>query len=244
MSSTVTEAEVVDAIQPYSMHVCRFTILFSKYSLIFVQVSARYLDLTKKKLELTRLPREAPPPNNEKWRYGTPKSFLEPLIDFWYVLSHHLIVLKSADDHIRLEQYDWRAQETSLNIRLPQYRTTITLSNSSPSDETTNSFRIHFVHKRCQNRSAIPLLVCHGWPGSFTEVSKIIDALTEPDFTALPPGAKVPLGFHVVAPSIPGFGFSDASNEEGFGLEETAQVFNALMKQLGYDQYIAHGSEW
>ncbi|KAF2095862.1 alpha/beta-hydrolase, partial [Rhizodiscina lignyota] len=208
MSNNGSEGDVVDAIQPYSMH-----------------VSARYLDLTKRKLQLTRLPREPSLPEHDHWRYGTPKTILEPLIDFW------------------LEQYDWRTQEATLNNRLPQFRTTIALPNRNADEETTRSFRIHFVHKRCQNRNAIPLLFCHGWPGSFLEVCKIIDALTEPDFAALPPGARVPVGFHVVVPSIPGFGFSDASVDDGFGLEETAAVFDALMRQLGYDQYVAHGSE-
>lgn len=144
-----------------------------------------------------------------------------------------------------MEQYDWRAQEVTLNNRLPQFRTTITLPGPNSDDSAKRPFRVHFVHKRCQiQNGAIPLLFCHGWPGSFLEVCKIIDALTEPDFLALPPGARLPLAFHVVVPSIPGFGFSDACNDYGFGLEETAEVFDALMKQLGYNQYVAHGSEW
>ena len=126
---------------------------------------------------------------------------------------------------------------------MPQFRASVILDRTSDGD-TKYSYRIHFVHKRCQNRNAIPLLFCHGWPGSFLEVGKVIDALTDPDFSALPPGARVPLGFHVVVPSIPGFGFSDASDDETFGLEETASAFDALMRMLGYEQYVAHGWEW
>jgi pimeloyl-ACP methyl ester carboxylesterase len=162
-----------------------------------------------------------------KWAYGTPKKVLEPLIDFW------------------LEHYDWRAQETILNQVLPQFRTTVSPPNSEP-------LRVHFVHKRSTNENAIPLLFCHGWPGSFLEVSKIISVLTEAPSTdsGTAPGpdlsgaAAGQIAFHVVAPSIPGFGFSDASTDGNFGLRATSDVFDALMKQLGYSEYVAHGSDW
>ncbi|MBE7181643.1 MAG: alpha/beta fold hydrolase, partial [Terriglobus roseus] len=108
--------------------------------------------------------------------------------------------------------------------------------------------RLHFVHKRSEAENAIPLLFCHGWPGSFIEVSKVIDALSEPGVTAESgagvPGADAPPAFHVVVPSIPGFGFSDASPDSGFGLAATADCFDALMRQLGYGHYVAHGSGW
>lgn len=103
--------------------------------------------------------------------------------------------------------------------------------------------RIHFVHKPSSHRHAIPLLFCHTWPSSFIEVQKIIDALTDPQ--SLPSfGDGAQQAFHVVAPSIPGFGFSDASSSETFGLEETAEAFSRLMKRLGYDRYVAHGTGW
>jgi pimeloyl-ACP methyl ester carboxylesterase len=165
---------------------------------------------------------------------------LEPLVDYW------------------LEHYDWRSQETVFNRELPQFRTTITLAGKDPT-------RVHFVHRRSNNPKAVPLLFCHGWPGSILEVSKLIALLTEAPLPAVDSGVEsgdaggapptslpVPpptaytdqLSFHVVVPSIPGFGFSDASVEETFGLRGTADLFDALMKQLGYDEYVAHGADW
>jgi pimeloyl-ACP methyl ester carboxylesterase len=85
--------------------------------------------------------------------------------------------------------------------------------------------------------------MCHTWPSSFIEVQRIIDALTDP---VSPPGCEGEgvQAFHVVAPSIPGFGFSDAGIEEGFGLEGTAGVFEALMGRLGYEGFVCHGVGW
>jgi pimeloyl-ACP methyl ester carboxylesterase len=103
--------------------------------------------------------------------------------------------------------------------------------------------RIHFVHKQSKHANAIPLLVCHSWPSSFIEVQKMIDALTDP--YSLPSfGEGAQQAFHVVAPSIPGFGFSDASPESKFGVGETAYLFDQLMKTLGYGRYVTHGAGW
>ena len=99
------------------------------------------------------------------------------------------------------------------------------------------------MHKRSKHKNALPLLFCHAWPASFIEVQKIIDSLTDPH--SLPSfGAGAQQAFHVVAPSVPGFGFSDASSLETFGLAETAFVFDKLMQRLGYDQYVAQGTGW
>ena len=100
------------------------------------------------------------------------------------------------------------------------------------------------MHKRSKHANAIPLLICHSWPSSFIEVQRVIDSLTDP--AALPSfGIGAQQAFHVVAPSIPGFGFSDASSEVGFGLEGTAGVFDGLMARLGYGGgYVAHGTGW
>ncbi|KAI9822630.1 MAG: hypothetical protein M1827_000349 [Pycnora praestabilis] len=204
MATSVDDGSDPEAIVPYNMH-----------------VSARYLGLTKNKLELTRLPHEILLPKEREWEYGTPKSVLEPLVDFW------------------LERYDWRAQETLINEHLPQFRTTINAENHPP-------LRIHFVHKRSPHPSAIPLLFCHGWPGSVLEVSKIIDPLTNPQETpreGMSAGREVQ-AFHVVAPSIPGFGFSDASTNDGMGLRATAGVYDTLMQRLGYPHYVAQGGDW
>ncbi|PSN74417.1 alpha/beta-hydrolase [Corynespora cassiicola Philippines] len=197
--------EQLDTVQPYSMH-----------------VSSRYLELTNKKLQLTRLPREIELPEHQKWVQGTPKSVLEPLLDYW------------------LEHYDWRTQEALFNSTLPQYRTTITLP-STLGTSTLQSLRVHFIHKRSKDKNAIPLLFCHSWPSSFIEVQKIIDALVDPH--TLPSfGTGAHQAFHLVVPSIPGFGFSDASLDDGFGLRDTAKLFHELMIRLGYEYYVCHGS--
>ncbi|KAH3959750.1 hypothetical protein HBH98_103660 [Parastagonospora nodorum] len=189
-----------------------------------MHVSLRYLELTKKKLELTRLPRELELPGHRTWEHGTPKAVLEPLLDFW------------------LEGYDWRAAETQFNTSLPQFRTSVTIL-SATDKSATHSLRIHFVHKRSKHTNAIPLLVCHSWPSSFIEVQRIIDALTDPQ-SQPGCGEGAQQAFHVIAPSIPGFGFSDASSSLDFGLKETASMFDGLMKRLGYEYYVAHGVGW
>jgi pimeloyl-ACP methyl ester carboxylesterase len=143
----------------------------------------------------------------------------------------------------RLESYDWRAAESRFNSTLPQFRTTITtVSRVNP--EVTQSLRVHFVHKRSKHPNAVPLLLSHTWPSSFIEVQRIIDTLTEPRHVPGHGGATPPQAFHVVAPSIPGFGFSDASMEEGFGLDGTSEVFQKLMERLGYKEFVAHGTGW
>lgn len=102
---------------------------------------------------------------------------------------------------------------------------------------TTISVPLHFVHNRSPRDDAIPLLFLHGWPGSFLEVSHIIDQLTSPPNTSLP-------AFHVIAPSIPGFGFSPAPQQTGFGPVRAAQTFHALMQQLGYSKYVMQGGDF
>lgn len=100
----------------------------------------------------------------------------------------------------------------------------------------TRPVPLHFFHHRSPRADAIPLLFIHGWPGSFLEVQKLIDPLTNP-----PAGAPA---FHVIAPDIPGFGFSPAPTAPGFGLIEAAAVFNALMHQLGYTRYVVQGGDF
>ncbi|KAK3698656.1 hypothetical protein LTR37_016885 [Vermiconidia calcicola] len=130
-----------------------------------------------------------------------------------------------------MEKYEWRAQETFYNDTLPQFRIAI------------NGTRLHFVHKRSQSPAAIPLLFVHGWPESFIAVSKVIDALSNPIATP-PRGDENVQSFHVVAPSIPGFGFSDPVAETANNMQATADIFNEMMADLGYHQYICHGTEW
>ena len=134
---------------------------------------------------------------------------------------------------VRLGQYDWRQRERLFNDRLPQYRTVVSASSPHP------PLRLHFVHKRSASTSAnvIPLLYCHSWPGGIIEVVQIIDLLT----TASTDGET---SFHVVIPSIPGCGFSEADHRDRSGTKGVAEIFDRLMQRLGYRHYVAHGTGW
>jgi pimeloyl-ACP methyl ester carboxylesterase len=125
------------------------------------------------------------------------------------------------------ETYDWRATETRLNA-LPQYRTAI------------DGLGIHFVHVRSQHTDALPLIITHGWPGSIIEFLKVIGPLTDP--TAH--GAAAGDAFHIVCPSLPGYGFSDKPARPGWGVERIAAAWSVLMARLGYERYGAQGSDW
>ncbi|KAI9188881.1 hypothetical protein H9P43_000303 [Blastocladiella emersonii ATCC 22665] len=109
--------------------------------------------------------------------------------------------------------------------------------NSFPHYVTTAvGTQIHFIHVPSERPDALPLLLIHGWPGSFTEFLDIIPLLTNP-----PTGEQA---FHVVVPSLPGYGFSPAPAQKGFGTKLMARVFNQLMIKLGYIKYFAQGGDW
>ncbi|MEM5423504.1 epoxide hydrolase family protein [Paraburkholderia ferrariae] len=122
--------------------------------------------------------------------------------------------------------YDWRRCEAKLNA-LPNYVTEI------------DGLDIHFIHVRSKHENAMPLIVTHGWPGSVIEQFKIIDPLTNP--TAY--GASASDAFHLVIPSLPGYGFSARPTEVGWGPERTARAWVVLMKRLGYDKFAAQGGD-
>jgi pimeloyl-ACP methyl ester carboxylesterase len=126
-----------------------------------------------------------------------------------------------------LSDYDWRKCETSLKA-LPQFITRI------------DGLDIHFIHVRSKHEDALPLLVNHGWPGSVIEQLKIIDPLTNP--TAH--GASASDAFHLVIPSMPGYGFSGKPAATGWGPERIARAWAELMKRLGYERYVAQGGDW
>jgi pimeloyl-ACP methyl ester carboxylesterase len=107
--------------------------------------------------------------------------------------------------------------------------------------------RVHFLHHRSTSASAIPLLYCHTWPGSFLEISRCLDALVSPVETPKQQAGGVwreSVAFHVVAPSLPGFGFSDASSRLDFGLKDTAGLLVDLMARLGYERFVVWGDSW
>ncbi len=123
--------------------------------------------------------------------------------------------------------YDWRRCETTLNA-LPQFITEI------------DGLDIHFIHVRSRHEDALPLVVNHGWPGSIIEQLKIIGRLTDP--TAH--GGSAADAFHVVIPSMPGYGFSGKPTAPGWGPERMGRAWAELMQRLGYDRYIAQGGDW
>jgi pimeloyl-ACP methyl ester carboxylesterase len=126
-----------------------------------------------------------------------------------------------------LNDYDWRKCEAKLKA-LPNFITRI------------DGLDIHFIHVRSQYEDALPLIVTHGWPGSVVEQLKIIDPLTNP--TAH--GGSAADAFHVVVPSIPGYGYSGKPATTGWGPERIAQAWVELMKRLGYAQFVAQGGDW
>ena len=125
------------------------------------------------------------------------------------------------------EGYDWRAREALLN-RFPQFTTPI------------DGLDIHFIHARSPHADAMPLVITHGWPGSIVEFHKVIEPLVNP--TAF--GGDARDAFHVVCPSLPGFGFSGKPATTGWGVERIADVWAQLMARLGYARYGAQGGDW
>jgi pimeloyl-ACP methyl ester carboxylesterase len=126
-----------------------------------------------------------------------------------------------------LNDYNWRKCEARLNA-LPNFITRI------------DGLDIHFIHVRSKHEDALPLIVSHGWPGSIIEQLKIIDPLTNP--TAH--GASASDAFHLVIPSMPGYGYSGKPSTTGWGPEKIARAWVELMKRLGYKRYVASGGDW
>jgi len=124
-------------------------------------------------------------------------------------------------------EYDWRAREERLN-RFPQFITEI------------DGVDIHFIHLPSVHQNARPLIITHGWPGSVVEFHKVIEPLADP--TAH--GGNTEDAFHVVVPSLPGYGFSGKPEVTGWGIEKIADIWGELMARLGYDHYFAQGGDW
>src|ERR1700758_3369442 len=123
-------------------------------------------------------------------------------------------------------RYDWRRVENSLNA-LPQFRTQI------------DGLGIYFIHVRSKHENALPIILTHGWPGSIIDFMQVVGPLVDP--TAH--GGKADEAFHVVIPSLPGFGFSDKPAEAGWRLPRIANAWAALMARLGYSHYVAQGGD-
>jgi len=123
--------------------------------------------------------------------------------------------------------YDWRRFESKLN-GWPQFTTTI------------DNIEVHFIHLRSPRDDALPLIISHGWPGSVVEFHKVIDALADPAAHGGDPADA----FHVVAPCLPGYGFSGKPTRTGTTVEKIARMWGELMARLGYDRYVAQGGDW
>ena len=123
--------------------------------------------------------------------------------------------------------YNWRRCEAALG-RIPQFRTTL------------HGLGIHFIHVRSKHPNALPIVMTHGWPGSIIEFMEVVAPLTDP--TAH--GGRAEDAFHFVAPSLPGFGFSDKPSARGWNADRIAKAWGELMGRLGYTRYVAQGGDW
>ncbi|MEH6542393.1 MAG: epoxide hydrolase family protein [Porticoccaceae bacterium] len=126
-----------------------------------------------------------------------------------------------------LNEYDWPRREALLN-QYEQFTTEL------------NGIDIHFIHARSPHENARPLIMTHGWPGSIVEFQKVIGPLIDP----VAHGGDAQDAFHVVCPSLPGYGFSGKPKETGWSIEKIAETWNQLMLRLGYDSYFAQGGDW
>ncbi|HVL84452.1 MAG TPA: epoxide hydrolase [Pseudonocardia sp.] len=126
------------------------------------------------------------------------------------------------------DRYDWRRLEAELN-KLPQYRTVLDGGGD-------DGVEVHLLHVRSRHAGALPLLLTHGWPGSIVEFLGVVDALTDP------PDPRD--AFHVVIPSLPGYGWSGKPSQAGWGVERIAVAWAQLMDRLGYPRYGAQGGDW
>src|SRR5882757_19723 len=125
------------------------------------------------------------------------------------------------------KEYDWRRGERQLHS-FPQFRTNI------------DGLGFHFLHVRSKHENALPIILTHGWPGSIFEFLQVIGPLTDPTVH----GGKADEAFHIVIPSLAGFGFSDKPTEVGWRLPRIANAWAALMARLGYSRYVAQGGDW
>ena len=159
------------------------------------------------RLSHTRWPDEIP---GAEWDYGSNLDYIKELTEYWRT------------------QYDWRAQEASLNA-FPHFKTTV------DGQET------HFIHQRGKGENPMPLIVTHGWPSTFFEMTKIIPRLTDPAAFGGDPADS----FDVVVPSMPGYGFSAQTRRRGVNTRHIAGLWARLMtEELGYDRFAAQGGDW
>ena len=137
-----------------------------------------------------------------------------------------LSYIKEVHDYW-INEYDWRSREEYYNT-LPQFITDI------------EGIDIHFIHIKSKHEEAQPLIMSHGWPGSIVEFHKVINSLVDP----LSYGGKAEDAFHLVCPTLPGYGFSGKPTQRGTGVERIAELWDLLMNKIGYSEYFAQGGDW
>lgn len=156
--------------------------------------------------------------NNTRWAE-------EECVDDWSQGIPLTYVREIAD--YWANQYDWRKSEQYLNT-FDHFQTNI------------DDLAIHFIHQKSPHPDAYPLIITHGWPGSIVEFHKVIQPLVDPTKH----GGKAEDAFHVVCPSLPGYGFSGKPSQSGWGVEKIAETWDQLMVRLGYENYGAQGGDW
>jgi pimeloyl-ACP methyl ester carboxylesterase len=182
-----------------------------------IHIGDAEIDDLRRRLEATRWPDQV----GDDWIYGTPVDYLRELCQYW---AH---------------EFDWRAAEQQLNS-FDQFMVDLDQSDRQHPSSRLDPSSLHVIHQRSSHRDAQPLLITHGWPGSVTEFVKIIEPLTQPERH----GGEPADAFHVICPSIPGYGFSPAPSRPGFHARACAALFSTLMAKLGYSRYFAQGGDW
>ena len=137
-----------------------------------------------------------------------------------------LSYIKEVHDYW-INEYDWRSREEYYNS-FPQFITDI------------EGIDIHFIHIKSKHEEAQPLIMSHGWPGSIVEFHKVINSLVDP----VSYGGKTEDAFHLVCPTLPGYGFSGKPTQTGTGVERIAELWDLLMNKIGYSEYFAQGGDW
>ncbi|KAF1949761.1 alpha/beta-hydrolase [Byssothecium circinans] len=176
-----------------------------------IAVDPNFIERTKQKVRLYRP--EITLPDLPEWEEGPPPKEINELARYW------------------AEEYDWAAVQAEFNTEFSHFVTTVPEAGSYK-----HPVPIHFIHERASDSKGdnsndpIPLLILHGWPSTNLEWSKVIHPLAHPSGESTP-------RFHVVAPDLPGYGFSPAATHTGLGVREIGLAFDALMKQLGYSKY-------
>jgi len=171
-----------------------------------IEIDQSILDDVRRRLLTTRWTDEVAA---EPWHYGPPLAYMRRVAEYW------------------LHDFDWRAQEATLN-RFPQFQTDI------------DGLPIHFIHEEGVGPKPLPLVLTHGWPGSFIEMRHIIPLLTDPAAH----GGRAEDAFTVVVPSLPGYGFSGRPTQPGMDYSVAADMWVKLMGRLDYDRFGAQGGDW